>query len=56
MAYFSKFPILQYPVRDGNQFRFAFVANVLRRVGLSQELKGTDGAFIVYNLKDGERP
>ena len=56
MAYFSKFPILQYPVRDGNEFKFAFVANLLRRVGLSEELKGTDGAFIEYNIKDGERP
>lgn len=56
MAYFSKFPILQYPVRDGNEFRFAFVANLLRRVGLSEDIKGADGAFIEYNIKDGERP
>ena len=56
MAYFSKFPVLQYPVRDGDTFRFAFVANLLRRVGISNDLKGSDGAFIEYSVKDGERP
>jgi len=56
MAYFSKFPVLQYPVRDGSSFRFAFVANLLRRVALSEDMKSSDGAFLEYDIKDGERP
>jgi hypothetical protein len=56
MAYFSKFPVLQYPVRDGDTFRYVFVANILRRVALSEDIKGSDGAFVEYSIKDGERP
>ncbi len=56
MAYFSKFPVLQYPVRDGNTFRYALVTNILRRVVLSDDVKGADGAFLEYKIKDGERP
>jgi len=56
MPYFSKFPVLQYPVRDGETFRYVFVANLLRRVGLSNDIKGSDGAFVEYSIKDGERP
>ena len=56
MPYFSKFPILQYPVRDGDTFRYVFVANMLRRVALSDDIRGSDGAFIEYSIKDGERP
>lgn len=56
MAYFSSFPVLQYPIRDGSTFRYSFVANILRRVALSDELKGSDGAFLEYSVKDGERP
>lgn len=56
MPYFSKFPILQYPVRDGETFRYVFVANVLRRVTISGDLKNSDGAFVEYSIKDGERP
>jgi hypothetical protein len=56
MPYFSKFPILQYPVRDGETLRYVFVANMLRRVALSSDLKNSDGAFVEYDIKDGERP
>lgn len=56
MAYFSKFPALQYPVRDGSTFRYALVANILRRVSLTDSIKTLDGAFLEYKIKDGERP
>ena len=56
MPYFSKFPILQYPVRDGETLRYVFVANMLRRVALSSDLKNSDSAFVEYDIKDGERP
>lgn len=56
MPYFSKFPILKYPVKDGESFRFAFVANILRRVGLSDDLRNREGIFLEYSVKDGERP
>jgi hypothetical protein len=55
--YFSKFPLVKYPIKDGNEFRYVFVRNLLRRVALSDELKnGTDSVFLEYDIKDGERP
>lgn len=56
MPYFSKFPVLQYPVRDGSSFRYALVTNILRRVALTDTVKSLDGAFLEYSIKDGERP
>lgn len=54
--YFSKFPLVKYPVKDGDTFRFAYARNLLRRVILSDGLKSSDTAFIQYDIKDGERP
>lgn len=54
--YFSKFPILQYPVKDGTSTRFAFVRNLMRRIAMSESLKTDGGVFVEYQLKDGERP
>lgn len=54
--YFSKFPILQYPVKDGATTRYAFVRNILRRIAVSEPLKNEGGVFVEYHLKDGERP
>lgn len=54
--YFSKFPLVKYPIKDGNAFRFAYARNLLRRVVLSDGLKSSDSAFIEYDIKDGERP
>lgn len=54
--YFSKFPIVKYPVMDGGGFRFVFARNLLRRIALSEEMKSSDAAFIEYSIKDGERP
>lgn len=56
MAYFSKFPVVNYPIRDGSAFRLVVARNLLRRIALSDGMKGTDSAFIEYNIKDGERP
>lgn len=56
MSYFSKFPLLNYPIKDGNNFRMVLARNLLRRISLSEDMKGTDGVFIEYNIKDGERP
>jgi len=54
--YFSKFPIMQYPVKDGDTTRYAFVRNLMRRVAVSESLKNEDGLFLEYRVKDGERP
>lgn len=56
MAYFSKFPVMQYPVRDGEVFRYALTRNILRRVALSEDTKSGEGIFLKYDVKDGERP
>jgi hypothetical protein len=56
MAYFSKFPVMQYPVRDGDTFRYALTRNILRRVALTEDIKSGDGVFLKYDVKDGERP
>lgn len=57
MAYFSKFPVLQYPVGDSPQnLRMVWVRNLLRRVSLSEELQSGTGIFYSYDIKDGERP
>jgi len=56
MSYFSKFPVLQYPVKDGSVFRHAFVRNLLRRIALSEDIRKGDGVFLTYDIKDGERP
>lgn len=54
--YFSKFPLVRYPVKSGSTFRFVLAKNLLRRVILSESLKSVDAAFIQYDIKDGERP
>jgi hypothetical protein len=54
--YFEKFPLLQYPVKDGNNFRYVFVRNLLRRVALSEDLMSAESVFMEYSVKDGERP
>lgn len=54
--YFSKFPVLQYPVRVSGSLRMVYCRNILRRVGLTDEITGSDSAFIKYDIKDGERP
>lgn len=56
MAYFSKFPLVSYPIKDGSVFRLVVARNLLRRIALSEDMKGSDSAFIEYNIKDGERP
>lgn len=54
--YFSKFPVLRYPVKSGDTFRLSLARNLLRRVGLSDGLKSVDAAFVEYDVLDGERP
>lgn len=54
--YFSKFPVLRYPVKSGDTFRLSLARNLLRRVGLSDGLKSVDAAFVKYDVLDGERP
>jgi hypothetical protein len=56
MAYFSKFPLVSYPIKDGSVFRLVLARNLLRRIALSDDIKGSDSAFVEYNIKDGERP
>jgi hypothetical protein len=54
--YFSKFPYIDYTIKNGSSFKTAFVRNIMRRVKLSDEIKGGPGVFIEYDIKDGERP
>ena len=54
--YFSKFPVVRYPIKSESTFRLVLARNILRRVGLSDALKSVDAAFIEYDVKDGERP
>lgn len=56
MAYFSKFPLVSYPIKDENVFRLVVARNLMRRIALSDDIKSSDLAFIEYNIKDGERP
>ena len=54
--YFSKFPILEYPVFTGDKVNFVVVSNILRRVALSEQMRDGSELFLTYNIKDGERP
>jgi hypothetical protein len=56
MSYFSKFPLVKYPIKDGAVFRVVFARNLLRRIALSEDMKSSDSAFLEYDIKDGERP
>lgn len=54
--YFSKFPTVSYPTRIKDNKAYVVGRNIIRRVALSEETKNSSGAFIEYNIKDGERP
>jgi hypothetical protein len=56
MSYFTKFPLVNYPLGVGSSLKFVYVRNLLRRIGLSSDLKSSAGAFIEYDVKDGEKP
>lgn len=57
MSYFSKFPVVQYPIItiDKNS-RFIVCRNILRRVSLLPGIKENSSAFVSYSLLDGEKP
>lgn len=56
--YFSKFPLISYPSYSSTDDTRKLVAarNILRRIAMSEETKSARGAFVEYNIKDGERP
>lgn len=54
--FFSKFPVLSYPLKVNDTFRLVLARNILRRIVLSDSLKSSGSAFIEYSIKDGERP
>jgi len=54
--FFSKFPVLTYPLKVNNTVRLVLARNILRRIALSDSLKSSGSAFIEYSVKDGERP
>lgn len=56
MAYFSKFPLTRYPFLQDSEVKRKLVVNVLRRVGISPELKNATEAFVEYTVQDGETP
>lgn len=56
MSYFTKFPLVNYPLGVGSDLKFVYVRNLLRRIGLSSDLKSSAGAFLEYDIKDGEKP
>lgn len=54
--YFSKFPIVQYPLFNEDKLTFVMACNILRRIALSESITDGNGILIEYNIKDGERP
>ena len=50
MAYFSKFPLTRYPFLQDSEVKRKLVVNVLRRVGISPELKNATEAFVEYTV------
>lgn len=54
--YFSKFPFVEYSLPFGDENKTVFVRNLLRRISLSEEIKDGRGAFLEYDIRDGERP
>lgn len=54
--YFSKFPVVSYPSNIGENTKYVLARNILRRVALSDNTLGSNGAFIEYHIKDGEKP
>jgi hypothetical protein len=54
--YFNKFPVLQYPIYNGTTITPIVARNLLRRVALSDNVREGNGIFILYDVKDGERP
>lgn len=56
MAYFAKFPLLDYTLQTQTGIKTVFVRNILRRIGLTEDLKNGNGVFLEYDIKDGERP
>ena len=54
--FFSKFPILSYPSNIGDEKKYVLARNIIRRIAFSEQVKNANGAFIEYNIKDGERP
>ena len=54
--YFSKFPVESYPSNIGENTKYVLARNILRRVALSDNTLGSNGAFIEYHIKDGEKP
>ena len=54
--YFNKFPVLQYPIYNGTTVTPIVARNLLRRVALSDNVREGNGIFILYDVKDGERP
>lgn len=54
--YFSNFPTIRYPILQEGSFKFVLCRNIIRRCGLSEDLREGNGIFIEYNIKDGEKP
>jgi len=57
MAYFSKFPVMQYPTGlNTGSLKFVYVRNLLRRISLTETAKNESSVFLSYDVKDGEKP
>ncbi len=54
MAYFKKFPRIEYSFDDGQNTKTA--VDILTRVAVKDKIKNTHDMFIEYDVQDGERP
>ena len=54
MAYFSRFPLMVYDVKNDDNYKL--LPDILRRVKLRQKINSSSMLFDKYDVKEGERP
>ena len=56
MAFFSKFPLTRYPFLQNSELKHKAVVNILKRIGVSSELRNETDMFVEYDVVDGDTP
>ena len=54
MAYFSRFPLMVYDVKNNDNYKL--LPDILRRVKIRQKINSSTMLFDKYDVKEGERP
>jgi hypothetical protein len=54
MAFFSRFPILPYDIKNNDNYKL--IPDILRRVKIRTAIRGASMLFDSYDVKNGERP